>query len=225
MLASVVAVVQETHTPERRDRDRPLPKTQGSPFATLKSRVYAGQTLTMAFSFAVLMAYISASPFLYQVMMGLNELQYGLLFGVNALGLMGASGLAARLTPSYPVRSVVGTGLALVLASSAGLMICVLIAVPAIWLAVPIFTAVTSLGLVLGNATALALAEVPRAAGTGSAVLGALQFGIGAAVSPLVGLGGEATAFPLAFVMITVSVLAGTAFLLARPRPTSASAA
>jgi len=53
---------------------------------------------------------------------------------------------------------------------------------PAGWFPVPIFVAVASLGLVLSNATSLALAQVPRAAGTASAALGASQFALGAAV-------------------------------------------
>lgn len=52
------------------------------------------------------------------------------------------------------------------------------------WLTVPLFTAVGSLGLVFGNDTAVALGAVPQIAGSASAVLGALQFGLAALVSP-----------------------------------------
>ena len=44
----------------------------------------------------------------------------------------------------------------------------------------------------MGNAAALAMSQVREVAGTGSAVLGFTQFALGALVSPLVGLGGEA---------------------------------
>ena len=50
-----------------------------------------------------------------------------------------------------------------------------------------LFLTVASLGFVLGNGAALASEEVRDIAGTGSALLGALQFGLGALVSPLVG--------------------------------------
>ncbi|MGZ3144792.1 hypothetical protein ACVDFE_22915 [Lentzea chajnantorensis] len=73
------------------------------------------------------------------------------------------------------------------------------------WLVVPIFFAVASLGFVLGPATALALDAVPQAAGTGSAVLGASQFGLAAVVSPLVSAREGHSAVPMA---VTIAVLA-----------------
>jgi hypothetical protein len=60
------------------------------------------------------------------------------------------------------------------------------------------------MGLTSGNGVAPAMRSITEGAGTASAVLGSLQFTVGAAVSPLVGLGGEFTARPMAVVM-TVS--------------------
>lgn len=53
---------------------------------------------------------------------------------------------------------------------------------------VPLFVAISSIGFIMGNATALAQGEVTNAAGTGSALMGAGQFGLAALVSPLVEL-------------------------------------
>lgn len=78
----------------------------------------------------------------------------------------------------------------------------------------PLFFAVASLGFILGPATALALDAVPRAAGAGSAVVGAAQFGLAALVTPVVGLGGEHTAVPMALAMGGLAVLAGVSYLL-----------
>jgi DHA1 family bicyclomycin/chloramphenicol resistance-like MFS transporter len=66
---------------------------------------------------------------------------------------------------------------------------------------------------VLGNGSALAVKEVPDIAGTGSALLGALQYGLGAAVSPLVG----ANPVTMATLMLSAGVLALASYtLLAR---------
>jgi DHA1 family bicyclomycin/chloramphenicol resistance-like MFS transporter len=92
-------------------------------------------------------------------------------------------------------------------------------------MAAPLWVAVSSLGLVFGNATALALSAVTGAAGSASAVLGALQFGLGALVSPLVGVGGEHTAVPLAAVMFATISIACVSFLLGRARPRATEAA
>lgn len=212
MLVASVAVIRESHSPHRRAELKAAAAQGVSPSSALRSRAYVTNTLTFAFGFSVMMAYISASPFVYQVMVGLTPTQYGIAFGVNALGIVTVSSLSARLNRSMSTTTLLGVGLALTVAATAVLLGLALTGAPAWLLPIPIFVAVACQGLILGNATALALAAVPRAAGSGSAGLGALQFGLGAAVSPLVSLGGEHTALPLAVVMVTLAVLALAAF-------------
>ncbi|MCT9620474.1 multidrug effflux MFS transporter [Curtobacterium sp. C2H10] len=221
MLVAVLAVVRETHLRSRRDAlraERRASGATGSPLRALRSRTFVGYTAVFGFAFAVMMAYISASPFLYQDMLGLGTVGYGLAFGCNALALMGVSILSAKLTATRSVTGVLALGIVLVLASTVAFALLVVTSAPVFWLAVPLFTAVGSLGLVLGNATALALGAVPQAAGSASAVLGALQFGLAALVSPLVSIGGEGTAAPLAVVMLAAAVVAVVALLAARGR-------
>lgn len=213
MLISIVVVVRESH-PEARRAELKADAAQGiSPWTALRSRAYLANTLAFAFGFSVMMAYISASPFVYQVMIGLTPMQYGIAFGVNALGMISVSAASSRLAQTVSSAKLLGVGLGVTMAATVVLLAVVLTGAPAWLMMIPIFVAVACQGLILGNATALALSAVPRAAGSGSAGLGALQFGLGAAVSPLVSLGGEHTALPLAIVMVTMSVLALTAYL------------
>ena len=64
----------------------------------------------------------------------------------------------------------------------------------------PLFVVVATRGLVSANATVLGVQRAP-AAGAASAVLGACMFGGGILVSPLMALGGEGTAVPMAAVV------------------------
>jgi len=223
MLIAVLAVIRETHLKEHRDALREERRGSGSALRALRSRTFLGYTAVFGFAFAVMMAYISASPFLYQDMIGFGTVGYGLAFGLNALALMGVSILSAKLTATRSVTGVLSLGIVLVLASTVAFALLVVSGAPVIWLAVPLFTAVGSLGLVLGNATALALGAVPSAAGSASAVLGALQFGLAALVSPLVSIGGSDTAAPLAIVMLAAAVVAVVALLAARGRTSTPS--
>lgn len=216
MLASVLFVVRETHTEHRRTELRSARSAQGSPLRDLLSRAYVGHVVAYCCAFATMMAYISASPFIYQTMMGLSAGQYGAMFGVNALALLSASALSARLTVRHDVRRVASVGLAAIFVATVSLLVLASTGVPAGWLALPLFVTVGGMGLVFGNATALALGAAPRAAGTASAVLGAAQFGLAAAVSPLVSIGGEHTAVPAAIVMVCTSSLAVLGFAFAR---------
>jgi len=226
MLVCVITLIRETHPrlvgapggAATQDRHQ-------APTGSLLSAGFLGYTFAFAFAFAVMMAYISASPFLYQDMIGLGTVTYGLAFGANALGLMVVSAVAANLTATRSPVSLLTIGIGTVFTSTVVFGVLVLTGVPAGWLALPLFTGVSSLGLVLGNATALALSRAQHAAGRGSAVLGALQFGLAALVSPLVSIRGEDTAGPLAVVMLVAAVIAVGSTVVARrsgPAPHSA---
>lgn len=219
MLIAVLVVVRETHTEHRRAALRTATATVGSPLRDLLSREYIGNTAVFCFSFAAMMAYISASPFVYQSMMGLSAHEYGAMFGLNALGLMLTSAVTARLTNRYHVHGLAAVGVAVLVAACAASLAITLCGLPAGWLALPLFVAVSANGLVFGNATALALGAAPRAAGTASAVLGAAQFVMAAAVSPLVSIAGETTALPLAVVMAAAAALAAAGYLVAGNAP------
>ena len=82
----------------------------------------------------------------------------------------------------------------------------------------PMFVIVSSLAFVLPNATALALAEHATVAGTASALLGVIQFLVGAIAAPLVGVAGPDSAVPMGVVMALLAVGALVALRAAGPR-------
>jgi DHA1 family bicyclomycin/chloramphenicol resistance-like MFS transporter len=66
-----------------------------------------------------------------------------------------------------------------------------------IGLIIPIFFCISSIALVGPNAMALALAPYDKMAGTASALLGTLQFAIGAGSGTLIGVLHNGTAMPM----------------------------
>ncbi|MEU8661399.1 MFS transporter, partial [Actinoplanes philippinensis] len=87
LLVAVVVVMAETRVPAGPVAVRTVARSRG----------YRAPVAVFSFSFAVMMAYIAASPFLYQTVVGLSGIGYGVLFGVNATGLIGAGAAAGRL--------------------------------------------------------------------------------------------------------------------------------
>lgn len=190
--------------------------------AVLTNRNYVGYLLTFCFAFAALFAYISASPFVMQNVMGLSAGVYSLLFGLNALVIVATSSVAAALAGRVTYRTMIVAGLVAAALATGGLLVAVLNGVPTVPTLVLFALFQGSLGFIFSNATTLALEETEAHAGTGSAFLGFLQFALAALVSPLVGLGGESTAIPMGLAMITAIVLAVLAFgLLTRKNPTA----
>jgi MFS transporter, DHA1 family, multidrug resistance protein len=181
-------------------------------------RVFAGFALTTSFAFAEMFAYIAGSPFVLQDIYGVSAQLYGGIFALNAFGIVALSQLNGLLVERVGPRVMLGSGVAC--GAVAGAALCAVILVGGIGLAgiLPcLFVAVSSVGLVLPNATALALTPYPDVAGSASALLGVLQFIFGAAVAPLVGLAGNHTAVPMGIVIAAFGVLASLAFLLTRP--------
>lgn len=209
----VLVFVKESRPPQAR-REAPR-KDQGR----LLSRRYLGYTLTYGFSFATMMAYISASPFVYQTMMGMTEIQYGLAFAVNAIAMAATGAVGAKLVGRISPATITWSGLFMNLVAILALVVVAFSGAPAFWLTIPLLFAVASLGLIVGNTTALALEAVPGRSGSASAWLGCLQFLLAGIVSALVGLGGEETAVPLALTMLGASIIALFAFLVARRAP------
>lgn len=222
-VVAVLLVVEETRPREVRVAE--AARAEKGSLRDLDNRRFVANAVAYGFAFATMMAYISASPFLYQDLMGMSTLQYGMAFALNALAIAVVSGVSVRLTYRFSVQTLAGTGLAVNLVAVAVLLLMVALDAPVLLLAAMILVAVGSLGLVFGNATALALERIPRrSSGTASAALGVLQFLLAGLVSPLVSIGGESSALPMAVVMFVSSAVAVTAWALgAERRPADGS--
>lgn len=215
----VLGVVFFTQESLPRDRRRPggLTALWSSAGTVLSNRRFVGYALALAFVFTALFSYISASPFVLQNIVGLSPRWYSLTFGGCAVVMAAMSWLSARLVVRIAPRRlmlggitamVIVTGLLLLTVTAGGVAPLPTIALMAGFAA--------SMGLVVGNAMALATAEVRYAAGTGSAVLGFLQYALGAGASPLVGLAGERSAVPMGIAMFAAAVLAAAAIAFTR---------
>jgi MFS transporter, DHA1 family, multidrug resistance protein len=217
MLVGVLLVVPETHPAEARTVHR-----EASPLGGIRQVLglpaYRRQIAVSALSFAVLMAYISSSPFVYQNVVGLSEVEYGLAFGLNATGLIGSGWIASRLIDRWAPSQVLRAAVAVQLAAVCTYVVLAAVGAPTWTLPLPIFFAVASNGGIMGNSAALAMSMVRPVAGAGSAVLGFATFAVGALVSPLVGLGGKDSALVPAVVMAGACSLSFTLSRLARAR-------
>ena len=182
-----------------------------------RDRVFVGYALTVAFAYASLFGYISGSSFALQDVYGLTATQFSLVFAVNAAGMIVLGLLNARLVRRFPVRRLLVVGLAASTVAAAVLLIAVLTGSSLVAVLAPLFVVVATRGLVSSNATVLGVQQAP-AAGSASAILGALMFAGGVLVTPLMALGGEGTALPMVAVVAggAIAALLATALLTLR---------
>lgn len=182
----------------------------------LRRRTFVAYMLVNAFSAFALMAYVSASSFVLQEMLGFSSTEYSIAFAINSVGMMSMSLLSAHLTRTMHPRRLIRAGLTVVTLASFALLIGSLFLGTPVWIVLPaFFFTVAPQGLIFGNGGALASNEAREFAGTGSAMLG-LGFSFAASfAAPLVGLGGTHTAQPMAVVMVGGALLSILFFILA----------
>jgi DHA1 family bicyclomycin/chloramphenicol resistance-like MFS transporter len=194
--------------------DRRRPATVRSSLAAYRSlvrdRVFVALAVIGGSMMAAIFAYVSGAPFVLQDGFGLDTRTFGLVFGLNAAGLTVTSQVNPVLLRWFTVRQVLGGAIvAATLAAAALLVVGLTGAGGLIAVLVPLAVLVSTAGLALPNVPALALTRHGEAAGTAAAVLGCVQFGVGAVVAPLVGAFGSTTAAPMAAAMLAVTTLAG----------------
>lgn len=184
----VVVVVRESHPAERRSQE-PLSATIAAMFGLLKLKAFRGYILAFAFGMGALFAYISASPFVIQEQLGRSELVYSLIFAANSSGIVIATGINAKLVGKADPAQLLKAALTVVTLCGIGLALSGAFALK-IWIMVPLmFLMVASMGFILGNATALALAAAGKRAGSAGAIQGFIQMVIAGVMSPLTGIG------------------------------------
>ncbi|MGO3209381.1 multidrug effflux MFS transporter [Brachybacterium sp. AOP42-C2-15] len=182
----------------------------------LRRRIFVAYLLVNAFSAFALMAYVSASSFVVQEMLGFSSSEYSVSFAINSVGMMVLSLLSARLTRTIHPRALIRVGLIVVSLASFALLIGSLFLDTPAWIVLPaFFFTVAPQGMIFGNGGALASDQAREFAGTGSAMLG-LGFSFSASIAaPLVGIAGTHSSLPMAITMVVGCLISATFFVLA----------
>jgi MFS transporter, DHA1 family, multidrug resistance protein len=207
MIVVGARMLPETLPPERRQNSG-VRGTLAGYRGLFGDRAYVGLVLVAGLTMAGLFSYVSGSSFVYQGEFGLDEQQFGLLFGAGAFWLIAATQLNPVLLRRWSPQQLLVAGT--VTGAAAGAALVPLAGtgtggLPAVVGA--LWVVLFGCGLALPNAPALALSRHGDAAGTAAALLGAIQFGVGALVSPVVGLLGN-DAVAMGSVVVTALVLA-----------------
>ena len=206
LLAVAAVALPETLPPSAR---RPLrPGAVGSTYLELlRDARFVILVLVAALAMCGLFAYISAASFVLQGHYGLDQQVFAIVFGAGAISFITASQFNVVLLKRFSPQSIVVRALAGAVVAGAAFVGLALAHGGLPGFLLPVWSILAAMGLVIPNAPAVALSRHHEAAGTAAALLGATQFGIGAAVAPVVGvLGNDELA--LAVVMTAGVVIA-----------------
>ena len=179
----------------------------------LSNRMFLIPALVGALAQGSMFAFISGSSFVLIQWFGVSQADFGYLFGAVAIGMVIAAQINNLAVARWSIGSLLGAGLVFNL-----LMGLILVFVSGtkslIDFMVPLWLTIASIGFIGSNVTVIAMEESKSDSGSGSAVIGVLQFGLAFVASSFVSVTQNGTARPMAMVIFLCSLLAGAAWLI-----------
>jgi DHA1 family bicyclomycin/chloramphenicol resistance-like MFS transporter len=217
-VVAVWRVLPETLPPER--RTRLSPSGQATRYLSiLRERTFLSHAIMGASATFCMFAYLSGSSPVFIQGFGLSPARFALIFGLCSCGLIAGSQLNARLLPRIGLFRMLRIISRISLAATAALVLLAFSGVHVLALIVaPLLVILGCQGFNNANTSAGALSRHAAHAGSAAALLGTLQFGLGAGAGLLVGLFTDGTPRGMAAMMF---LGAGCAVIADRFRPRS----
>ena len=186
-------------------------------WSLLRNPMFMGLALLSGFSMAALFTYVSSASFVFQEGFGLSAQQFAFIFASGAVAITAGTqingALVGRVAPAQVLRSAVLVGLLIT-----GSMVAVTVLGLGIWpLIVLLISNMLVTGILLPAVPVIALEANAHRAGSAAALLGAMQFGVGAAIAPVTGLFEGGSPVAMAAVMFGATVVAAALMLAIRP--------
>lgn len=185
--------------------------------AVLREPQFYTYALTGSVAFAGLFAYVAGSPLLFMDIFAVSEETYGWIFAFLSIGLIGSSQLNTVMLKKYSSEQLIFaalicqavTGIIFVTGSING------------WFGLPetiglLFIFLSCLGFASPNTSALSLAPFSKNAGSASALMGAIQMGLGTLASVGVSLFDTRSSLPMVAIMASTSLIALTILYFGR---------
>jgi DHA1 family bicyclomycin/chloramphenicol resistance-like MFS transporter len=206
ILLAVHYMLPESRQPDKSVILSPLPIAKGF-LAVVKEPQFFTYAFTGSTASAGLYAYIAGSPYVFMELYKVSEKQYGWIFAIIAMGLIGASQLNSVLLRNFKSEQIIKVALRTQSITGSLLFIFTLLG----WLDLFstiffIFIFLVCQGFSFPNSSALSLAPFSRNAGSASALLGGIQMSIGALTSAIVSVLHNHTALPMTGVMAICAI-------------------
>lgn len=185
--------------------------------SVVKEPQFYTYAFTGAFAFSGLFAYISGSPLVFIDIFKVSEEGYGWIFAILSVGLIGSSQVNTLMLRKYKSEQLILAALI----SQLAIVLFFLLGSINHWFGlvetiILLFLFLCCLGFTNPNTSALSLAPFSRNAGSASALMGAVQMGLGALASFGVSMFDVKSAIPMVVIMTGATVVALLILLIGR---------
>ncbi|WP_396931558.1 multidrug effflux MFS transporter [Mycolicibacterium sp.] len=191
-LLLVAALALPETLPLRNRRPLQVRSIAATYLSLLRDLRFVALVVVGALGMAGLFAYIAGAAFVLQGRHGLDQQTFALVFGAGAVAFVAATQVNVLLLRRFSPQRILLWALAAATVVGASFIVLSVTHTGGIYgFLVPVWAVLAMMGFVIPNAPAVALSRHHEAAGTAAALLGAAQFGVGAAIAPVVGLMGN----------------------------------
>ncbi|RZK92714.1 MAG: Bcr/CflA family efflux MFS transporter [Pedobacter sp.] len=183
--------------------------------AVLKEPSFYTYALVSAITFSGLFAYVSSSPVVFMDLYKVTETGYGWIFALLSVFFIGFSQINSFILRWFTSKKIVFWALL------AQCLFSVLFLIAALYNILNLYTTIAFIALFLAclgfinpNASALSLAPFTKNAGSASALMGALQMGLGALASAAISMFAADVVWPMPAVMTVAALIAMCCLLI-----------
>jgi len=208
ILLSVIFFLPESYKPDPSYSLKPAPIIN-SFLTVIKEPQFYTYALAGAFAFCGLFVYVSASPIVFMEVFKVSAKVYGWIFATLSIGFIGSSQVNNLLLKKYKSEQIIRVSL------SIQVITCLFFVIGSWynWYGLGgtigmIFIMLCCVGITSPNASALSLAPFEKNAGTASALLGAMQLGLGALATLGIGVLNSHSSVPMSSIMEITAVIA-----------------
>lgn len=180
------------------------------------NKPYMAYTLSVAFFYVAIYAFIAGSPFVYISYFHVDAKYYGLLFGVNMIGVSSIGLFNRKLVTRYSLDKLLLCSTTTAIMGGVGLFLSAVTGWGGIWGIIGFVFIVFSMNGIIASCTnAAALDAVPaNTVGSAAAFMGALQYGSGIISSLLLAAYSTGTPLTMAWIMLLFVVLSCVAIMV-----------
>jgi len=216
ILLAVIFALPESYKPDPTYSLKPKPIVT-SFLQVFKEPQFYTYALAGSFAFAGLFVYVAGSPLVFMEVFKVSTKTYGWIFAGLSIGFIGSSQVNNLLMKRFKSEQIIFTALTVQLITT------IIFVIGAIygWFGLGgtifmIFILLCCVGTISPNASALTLAPFSKNAGTASALMGALQLGLGALASLSVSFFDSRSAAPMAGIMAGSTLIAFLILIIGR---------
>jgi len=216
MLLATIFKLPESYKPDPGYSLKPKP-ILNSFISVLREPQFSTYALISSITFSGLFAYVSSSPQVFMKIYEVSKTGYGWIFALLSVAFIGSSQLNSLILRWFTSKKIVTCALVAQCTFSLIFLIFALNNWLSLYSTIGFIALFLScLGFINPNAAALSLAPFSKNAGSASALMGALQMGLGALASVMVSLFSGHSVVPMPLVMTAAAFIALICLLIGK---------